>query len=133
MKRVFILLSIILSSSITSNAQKNSFEFSKDNLFLTVKTLYSNDTSISLFGNNDSLCLEKPLQISININYIVNIEFLTNVRTIERGSSVLNHEIKIFIDKNSEIQYYALMMKADKFEFSAAIKEYDRLMNIISK
>ena len=131
MKRTLILFSIFLCLSFTTHAQ-DAFEISKSGNFLTVKIINGSDADIIEFGNNDSLYSEKPQQISINVSFITNIEFQTSVRK-EKGSSASNNVIKIYLNRNSGIQCYALQMKSSKFDLSDANKEYARILTVISK
>jgi hypothetical protein len=130
MKRTLILLSIFLCLSITSHAQE-AFEISRSGNFLTVKALIESDANIAEFGKNDSLYFEKPQQISVNVSFITNIEFQTSRK--ERGSSVSNNVIKIYLSRSTGVQCYALLMKSEKFDLSDASKEYNKLLSVISK
>jgi hypothetical protein len=130
MRRTLFLLPIFLCLSLTSRAQE-AFDISKSGNYLTIKALNEGDANIVEYGKNDSLYFEKPQEISINVSFITHIEFQNSRK--EKGSSASNNVIKIYLNRNTGVQCYALLLKSEKFDLSDANKEYNRLLNIISK
>jgi hypothetical protein len=119
MKRAIILFVVLLASISGYSETEGGFEITRTGSFLVIQSDNEVFAIISSFDSNGRNT-DHIDRIAVNINNIISID--------RRETSGFNYIIRIFVDRNREVQYYEITISSSYRAETA----YKSIMNALS-
>jgi len=103
MKRTILLLVIFTASLTGFTLPAGELEITRSGSFLSVQSVNETFALISSF-DSEGRQTEHVERIAVNINNIISIDM--------RETSGMNYVIRIFVDRNREVQFYEITISS---------------------